>query len=151
MSTSWFVTEQRLRQTSGVELGVGATAEELHEAERALGITFPDPLRLFLSSCGWAAIGPRELFGLGQDVPAFLNLRAITQSERDEANPALPVSLIPLSNDGAGNLFCIRADATPLESPVLFWNHELPPSQIPEQVAENYFEWLDETVDSAEE
>lgn len=151
MSTSWFLLEQRLRQTSGVEFGVGATGEELRDAERALGISFPDPFRSFLSSCGWAAIGSRELFGLGQDVPAFLDLRAIMLSERGEAIPALPLSLIPLSNDGAGNLFCLRADATQLESPVLFWNHELPSSQIPEQVAESYFDWLDESLDSAED
>jgi len=146
MTVSWFLVERRLRSASD-EVGIGATLEELRAAENVLGITFPDAFRAFLTSCGWAAVGSRELYGLGKDVPPFLDLCAITISERVEATPALPSDLIPLTNDGAGNLFCIRANVT--RTPVVFWNHELSGSQIPEHIADDYLEWLAESIDCA--
>lgn len=81
-------------QTTGALHGIGASEEQIAFAERKLGNKFPPSYREFLSIGGWLSIGSNELFGLGDDVPPYLDLVKLTQSERTEAMPPIPSTLM---------------------------------------------------------
>ena len=123
--------------------GVGASEANIQTAEEQLGIKLPDSYKDFLKEFGWGGAGHLEFFGLGSDVPAHLDLVMVTLEERSLYRPYMLTYLVPLLNDGFGNHYCL--DTRHIESgdcPVVFWNHELDESQIPELVAENYEKWL---------
>lgn len=135
----------RLEQHPTNDLGGGATAAQIRAAERELGVALRGSYRSFLHSFGWGGVDDIEIFGLGADVPRHLNLVEVTKSERNEAQPPLPVSLIPVMNDGAGNLYCLDASETYREEyAVVFWDHEAGGDQEPEQVAGDFAQWLSE-------
>lgn len=70
--------------------------------------------------------------------------------ERTEMHPALPPYLVPLMNDGGGNLYCLdsRREGEP---PVVLWNHEAGESQEPERVAADFLSWMAERVERPDE
>jgi cell wall assembly regulator SMI1 len=140
----------RLAAHPASAVGQGAPEAQIANAERQLGVRFDQCYRYFLARCGWATLGSSEFFGLGDDVPPYLNLVGIVESERNEAHPPLPPTLIPLKNDGGGNLYCIDAGRSDTGgSPVVFWDHELGAKQQPEAVAPDFAGWLDEQIASA--
>ncbi|WP_061231596.1 SMI1/KNR4 family protein [Leptospira noguchii] len=66
-----------------------------------------------------------------------MDLISVTESERVEMKPKLPKYLIPIMNDGSGNLYCI--DTRFVEPFLVFWDHEIGEDQI----GTYYFsEWL---------
>jgi hypothetical protein len=76
-----------------------------------------------------------ELFGVGSDVPTYLDLVRMTESERSVARPHIPPSLIPILNDGFGNHYCLDTESLhDGECPVVFWDHEKGAKQDPEVV-----------------
>ena len=129
--------------------GVGASESEIDDAERTLLVPIVGTYRSFLLEFGWGGVGSFEVFGLGADVPPYLDLVAVTHSERAEMHPPLPRHLIPIMNDGGGNLYCLDSTVS-TEPPVVFWDHERGPNQRPEACAENFLEWLASQVDGAE-
>jgi cell wall assembly regulator SMI1 len=140
---------RRLRSFREAEFGQGATSQEIELAERQLGVEFPRSYKAFLKHFGWASIDSLELYGLGEDVPAYLDLVKMTLSERTEMMPRLPSFLVPLMNDGFGNHYCLDVGLREQgESPVVFWDHNLGESQDPEYVAGNLEGWLSEELNS---
>jgi hypothetical protein len=132
------------------ELGEGATEEEIVSAEKALGIRIAGGYRQFLKQFGWGGVGHLELYGLGADVPAHLNLVIITRSERVEMQPALPHHLVPIMNDGGGNLYCI--DTHTMDEPtIVFWDHAAGTDQEPHVQAVDFSFWLNEQLATLEE
>jgi len=122
--------------------GSGATEQEIAAAERLLGVSIRGDYREFLRRFGWGGVGDIELFGLGRDVPKYLDLAVLAASERDEMNPPLPHHLLPVMNDGGGNLYCIdtiRADEMPT---VVLWRHDEPITQKPTHQANDFTSWL---------
>ncbi len=101
--------------------------------------------RQFLRRFGWGGVEDIELFGLGADVPSFLHLVVMTESERSEMSPALPTHLIPVMNDGGGNLYCLDSRGA-AEPPVVFWDHTAGEDQQPQQVAADFVAWLSEEL-----
>jgi SMI1-KNR4 cell-wall len=67
--------------------------------------------KAFLGHFGWASIEGLELYGLGEDVPAYLDLPEVTLSERTQTRPRLPSRLVTLMNDGAGNHYCLDVES----------------------------------------
>lgn len=126
--------------------GQGAGDPEIDEASARLGMSLRGGYRRFLRRFGWGGVGSIELFGLGADVPPYLSLTEVTRSEREEMRPALPVYLIPLMNDGGGNLYCLdsRAEGEP---PVVFWDHDAGEQQDPPRVASDFVSWLARRVE----
>jgi hypothetical protein len=138
---------RRLRSFRGAEFGKGATPREIDLAARRLGVVFPRNYRTFLELFGWASIGGLELYGLGEDVPAHLNLVEVTLSERTGMRPRMPHHLVPLANDG-GNHYCLGADACEeRERPVVFWDHALREGQDPALVGRSLEAWLSAELD----
>ena len=123
------------------DLGNGASDSEIKVAECSLGVQIDGGYRLFLKRFGWGGIEHLELYGLGIGVPPHLDLVRITKSERTEMEPKLPRALIPINNDGGGNLFCLDS-SVPLEPPVVFWDHTGESDQDASVEAESFVHWL---------
>jgi hypothetical protein len=134
---------QRLESSPSKTFGQGAREHELQTASARLGVNLAGGYRRFLERFGWGGVGSFELYGLGPDVPRYLDLVAVTESERGQLRPALPAHLIPLMNDGGGNLYCLDT-RTAGEPPVVFWDHTAGEEQQPEPVASDFVSWMAE-------
>jgi hypothetical protein len=129
-------------------VGAGASEAEIEQAERELNVLIKGDFRRFLRTFGWGGVGPLELYGLGSDVPSYLNLVQITKSEHSEMMPKLARELLPLMNDGGGNLYCL--DTASEEPVIVFWDHEGSESQQPETVASDFVAWMSEMIGQIE-
>lgn len=137
----------RIRKMEDVEIGRGATDAEIRAAEEKLGVCFPEDYKRFLKEFGWVSIGSEEIYGLGTDVPSYLDVVKETYWEREESGLPVPKSLVPIRNDGAGNLDCLATHL--LEGgrcPVVVWYHELGLDQELEKMAESFTDWLEELL-----
>ncbi len=140
---------RRLRSCREAEFGRGATPQEIEQAEKQLGVELPESYKAFLRHFGWASLEGMELYGLGEDVPLYLDLVKVTLSERTQMRPRLPSGLVPLMNDGAGNHYCLDAASSEQgQCPVVFWEHNHGESQAPEYVAPSFEAWLPEELDT---
>lgn len=140
--------EQRIRTAERVAFGRGASEEEIGAAERALGLTFPKNYRAFLRRFGWGGAEGLEVYGLGRDVPSYLDVVALTQSERTEMTPRLRDGLLPILNDGFGNHYCldltrVRGD----DCPVVLWDHTQGAAEVPEEVSGSFVDWILAEID----
>lgn len=122
-------------------VGEGAPNEAIDLAEDQLGVTFPRDFREYLKRFGHVEVGHLELFGLGDGIPSYLDIVQVTTSERNEAGCPLPKHLIPVMNDGAGNLYCVLA-AGEGASGIVLWDHEAGPDQTPETCASSLEAWF---------
>lgn len=139
---------ERVRALDNKELGTGATQQKIDDAERTLRITIPRSYRQFLGEFGWARFAHQELYGLGCDVPPYLELVRNTHVERNTMSPRLPPELIPLMNDGGGNHYCLDTSRMEnAECPVVFWDHEAGEDQQTETVASRFDVWIIEMLD----
>lgn len=137
---------RNLERSSSKIFGRGASEHEIHVASTRLGVNLSGGYRLFLQRFGWGGVGSFEFFGLGLDVPPYLDLVAIAESERTEMRPALPAYLIPLMNDGGGNLYCL--DSRDVGEPaVVFWDHTAGEEQAPQRVAPDFVSWVAERME----
>lgn len=144
---NFLVLETQILSRQDREHGSGAGADEISAAERTLGVRLAGSYRKFLERFGWLGLGTIEIYGLGRDVPKHLNLVEITQSERAEMHPRLRSDLVPVMNDGGGNLYCIVTTAVVgADMPVVFWDHDLDCSQEPETIAQSFEQWLSERL-----
>lgn len=136
---------ERLLASSSRSLGVGVSEADILVAEQVLQLPIGGGYREFLKRFGWGGVGCVELFGLGG--PVYLDIVRVTQSERCEGSPGLPMHLIPIMNDGGGNLFCL--DALRREDPpIVVWEHVAyggAPSL--EDVGEEFVSWLWDLLD----
>ncbi len=137
--------ERSLRARNDVVFGTGCDQTLIRDAERALGVTFRPELQDYLVRFGHLELGHFELFGLGGDLPQYLSLVTMTQSERLDTGCPIPRNLVPLLNDGGGNLYCISTNEAS-ESGVFFWDHERGPGQEPARCATSLVEWLVELL-----
>lgn len=136
---------QQLRSLATAHVGNGATSDEIAEAERALRVVLPRSYKLFLREFGWGGAGHWELYGLGPDVPPYLQLVEMTVSERTEMMPPLLLHLIPIMNDGGGNLFCLDTSryGPDQECPVVLRDHE---TGTAEDLSRSFLSWLDDCI-----
>jgi cell wall assembly regulator SMI1 len=137
--------ERLLRDRGDATIGAGCEESLVHMAERSLGVAFPSDLRDYLRRFGHLELGHFELFGLGDALPEYLNLVKVTESERTETGCPLRDDLVPLLNDGGGNLYCIGTTGAEAGS-VFFWDHERGPDQAPDTVAPSLTDWLAELL-----
>jgi cell wall assembly regulator SMI1 len=122
--------------------GTPATDANVADAERALGVELPAELRAYLRHFGWIVVDGTLVFGLGPDVLPYADLVQITRSERTEMSLALPPYLLPLSNDGSGNLHCIDLRPGPPQGSIVAWDHDRGADQKPELLAPTFEQWL---------
>jgi cell wall assembly regulator SMI1 len=136
-------------QSHGAHALDGASEEDIQQAEAKLGVVFAGSYRQFLKEFGWADVGHLELYGLGREVPPYLDLVKVTLSERSEMEPPLPTRLVPVMNDGGGNLYCLDLRNEQIaEPPVVFWDHTRGRNQEPDQVAASFTKWMLKELES---
>jgi hypothetical protein len=129
---------QRLREVGEASLGDGADDGTIAEAERALGLTFPGGYRTFLRQVGWARVTGLEVLGLGEGVPADLDVRAVVAGMQG----SLPANALPFARD-EGTIFCLDAKHQgPYESPVYRWRPEAPSTDSLEYVGHDFASWV---------
>ena len=98
--------------------------------------------RSSLRTFGWASLPYTEVYGLGEGRPyAGLDLVRVTKQERAEGCPLTPHHLLPIENDGSGDLYCLDTRVS-IEPPVVFWGHERGDDQIPEVVAGDFSSYI---------
>ena len=136
----------RLNKLQACQLGQGATQPEIEEAASALKVRLPSDYQDFLRRVGWASCGYFQLFGVGKDVPAHLELVSKTMGVRHQFRPHIPHHLVPLMNDGSGNYYCLSVDGHG-KGKVVFWNHELDEAQYPAVVGDSFVGWLNKYLD----
>ena len=125
--------------------GTSATEAEIGSAARSLRVPISGGYQRFLQRFGWGGVPGYDLWGIGHGVPKRFDLVALTKSERMEMCPQLPEYLLPIMNDGGGNLVCLDTAASPDEPPVVMWYHDdlNGSDQVPEPVAANFVSWLE--------
>ena len=124
---------------------------EIQAVASDLGVRFPPMLADYLREFGWLGIGADKLFGLGPGVPDYLHIRTITKLEREQSGNPVHWSMIPLHNDGYGNLYCIVVDdSSPAYGNIVVWDHAAGPQQTPDHVADDLEKWLSEMLSSVE-
>jgi hypothetical protein len=74
------------------------------------------------------AVGSKEFYGLGTDVPSHLSLIENAIWEREQSACPVPRNLVPISNDGVGNLACV--DVGDPRGRVAFWDHDQGEDQL---------------------
>jgi hypothetical protein len=121
-----------------IEHGEGVTAGEISLAEERIGV-LPGEFREFLADLGWLAVRHYEIFGLGGSVPKHLNLVNITIDER--SNFGLPQNMIPIMNNGGGDLYCFDGGG-PGRANVLLWDHESSPRRGAYVAGRSFSAWL---------
>jgi hypothetical protein len=131
----------RLRAREDVVIGTGIDEGAVAAAEQALGLIFPSTLREYLMRFGHLEVGHFEMFGLGAHLPLYLNLVNMTQSERTESGCPLPIELVPLLNDGGGNLYCIGVSKE-TAGRIFYWDHTGGPKQELEEYASTLPAWI---------
>ena len=130
-----------LRARPDLEAGTPLPMKEIDVAERQLG-SLPEDYRAFLQEFGWVSLGPHEVFGLAVDVPPYLDVVRVNESEWTEGQ--LPRNLLAVMNDGAGNLSCIDLTAVSRGdvSTVVLWDHEVSPIDGPIPLTSTFSELL---------
>lgn len=128
-----------IRQT---DHGKGASDEEIHAAQTALGLRFTEEYKEFLRRFGWMDARGDYFYGLGADAPHHLDLVIMTKAERHDVEPQMPPHLLPLLNNGGGNHWCIDCSAGDHFGRVVYWDHEVGDSEPLEVVAPDYATWL---------
>lgn len=130
-----------LNARDDVVIGTGAGEADIESAQQSLGVAFPVALREYLQHFGHLEVGHFELYGLGAELPKYLQLVAMTVSERTESGCPLPHELVPILNDGGGNLYCIDTRSCE-DGRVVLWDHTLGGDQKPAQHSASFFEWI---------
>lgn len=127
----------------------GVGDPEISTAEGLLG-RFPEDYRHFLKEYGWISVDHLEVYGLGSDIPDYLQVVRMTLLERSETGSPIPDTYVCVMNDGAGNLLCFDAAGSTFikASPIVFWDHEKGSSQALEIVAPSFEEWLARLLES---
>jgi hypothetical protein len=135
---NWIEALQQKVLAHEAQVGQGASLESIEAAEEAIG-PFPSEYREFLSRFGYASVGPHEIYGLGSDLPQYLNVEFMTLTERRDAD-GFPSNGIVIFNDGGGNLHFLESNRDADRYPVKVWYQE-DPSDI-ETVSEGFPAWL---------
>lgn len=133
--------DQRLRARGDVVIGPGIDAGAVAAAEQALGVVFPSTLREYLMRFGHLEVGHFEMFGLGAHLPLYLDLVNVTRGERSASGCPLPNDLIPLLNNGGGDLYCIGTSEE-AAGKIFYWDHTGGPKQEPEEYASTLPAWI---------
>ncbi|WP_052521201.1 SMI1/KNR4 family protein [Agreia bicolorata] len=117
-----------------VESGTGATEEEIVAVEASIGLISPE-YRQFLLDMGWLNVGHYEILGIGKGITPANDLLEVTLDER--GYDRIP-TLIPVMNNGAGDLYCVKEGST--SSPLLLSTLDSSPDYVVDE--EGFINWL---------
>jgi hypothetical protein len=135
---SWIDSVAERAEVGAIRVGGGADEASIARAEAELGI-LPADYRLFVAEFGYVRIRSNELYGLGDDVPPYLDVVKMSLAERHDS-PGFPASGIVVMNDGGGNLYHLLGSSDRADSTVYVFYHD-DPDDI-EVVAPSFAEWI---------
>jgi hypothetical protein len=131
---------RRIREAGEGRHGQGIGDRQVAEVERKLGVTLPPGYRSFLREFGWLSAAGTEVFGLGEDVPSSLDLRAVAEEAH---RVGLPPHAVPFARDAAGAIYCLdTTHSGPYESPVYRWRPEGSADDVLEYMGHDFASWL---------
>ena len=106
----------------------GVPFEEIWVAEQALGVTFPESYRDFLTKYGAGSFGGEMVYGLGAPDTGLPNVVWAT-GEMRRLDDWFPEDLVVIQDTGEGDLLCLATDRVSPEyageCPVVQWIPEL--------------------------
>ncbi len=145
---------KRLREFRPSPFAGPACPGSVAKAEEELGVTFSQSYRLFLNEFSGGGF-PFDIYGIEPQSPPkgndwyFQSVAGMTESEREDVEPAMPPFLIPFTPNGMGDHWCLDTSRlTGGECPVVFWNHELGEDQELRQTHATFLDWLEEAMSS---
>ena len=139
----WQAIVRTVRENESPSQWNPATSAEIQRAEKALGFVFPRTYKWFLETFGFC-FWPTMIYGLGDSLPEGFSIIHVTEQERHQVEPELPLPLIPFAPDGAGNHFCLdTAQMVKEECPVVFWDHEGEEDQERVPLYPTFLDWLE--------
>lgn len=97
-----------------------ASEEEIQQAERQLGVAFPQDYREFVSQYD-GAIPEENIFGNDFNIGIRNFISVLELMNEALAIERLPNNVWPIAADSNGNYICIRKN----DFSVLFWDHEV--------------------------
>jgi len=106
----------------------GATIDDIRAAETALGLTFPESYRRFLSTLGAGSFAGAEFYGVIKGKPIGTSVPSVAWANLDlRKRPNFPNHLITTYNNGDGSLLCIDTSQmdSEKESPAILWTFDL--------------------------
>lgn len=134
----------------GATFGQGATPEEIAQLELDLGMSLPTGYISFLRTFGWFEDDQIKVLGITSgESPSYLSVLEGLRWEREESMTPIPHCVVPISDDGAGNLFCIHNDGPSRGEVVLFGAHRACSFEM-ETVATSFEEFLIERLEDGE-
>jgi len=135
-----------MRRVGEEPLGGAASESEISAAESELRVRFPESYVVFLREFGTAS-WPDYIYGLGPTAQGGTDVIYMTTSERSNMYPPMSRYLVAVSPDGWGNHYCLdTAVMSDSECPVVMWDHEQLPDQVPELVAQTFLDWLEARI-----
>lgn len=131
-----------LRSLAGAQWGPVASEAGISALESALECRLPDDYRQFLWEFGWFESPDVTINGIsGDENQRGTSAIDVMRWEQTESGNPLPPGLLPISNDGAGNLSCIVLSG-PGTGTVVFVDHDRDGPGDVEPEAGSFAEWL---------
>lgn len=92
----------------------------IKNAEKKLGISFPDSYKVFLKKYGYLGLGGEEINGLWNS--SIIKHTLYQRQQSNNADP-FPLSFVPIYNLGNGEIYCLDTDQMNVqnECPVVAW------------------------------
>ena len=140
--------ESAISKLEFVDLIGAVNRASIIRASQELGITLPTQYLSFVERFGCGGFGSESIIGLGG--ATHLNFAFMTQLLRTKHPDRFPVTLIPIRGDGYGNYDCIDLACVngAGEPAIVEWLHDGGRRRL---LASDFFSWLDELVELANE
>lgn len=120
-------------------MGKGATETDIGALTNAWGPLLTD-FKRYLEDFGWLQAGSYELFGLGDDTPAHLNLLDRSRELwNGDGIYKIPRELLPVYDSGGGWFYCLSKFHR--GQPVVCWASEYEEAGEPQPFDERYESW----------
>lgn len=129
-----------LRARPRASYGEGATNAEIERLQAELAVRLSDDYRGFLGEVGWAAFSAFEVYGINVGALRHMDVARETLDERTICEPRLPHHLIPVMNNGSGDLYCI--DTSDPDGRIVQHIHDNDEEDRIQYVAPNFGQWL---------
>ena len=147
---------QRMRLLAPKAFPGPVSGATIREAEKELGVKFPESYIAFLQELGGADF-PFDIYGLEPERPnpddvGAWSVVGMTQDERMEVLPQMPHHLVALCPDGGGNHWCL--DTSHIQDgdcPVVMWLHDAGENQVPILMHATFVEFLESSAENSEE
>lgn len=131
-----------------LELGEPICDDRVEKFESLNNVLLPDDFKKFIKKINGFSLMGTVVLGFNSSISE--SIESVYYYEHYEINFPQFVHLVPFSNDGQGNFYCLDT-LNILENgdcPVVFWvsNYEFSEKDMPEVTHDNFLDWIQEVV-----